>query len=569
MAGLPRLVAENRGKKESEESWASWLSPPPSEQNQTFINSKKGEGMNQKAREKLEEVEVSPYQEVREKVQEKIVPVDPVFINAPTGTVAIFGHEQVSKKMLKMIGTALSHDAFEIVYHGIKSIVFRVDGYPKSEERGLCSNFAPDTGGISINMDMTLEKALERSMDHPDTSLLASWWLEMLLNIGHELHHAVSWDTDRNKLHNNNEAQEEEEKKAEDYSSELINTLAQNYDVEPPRIEEEVWFNKQIIELFSGKEEDGWTKTQTDMIDNGYMWKHEPEDGEPIILHSFKDFVCLISNGDETAEEWNKEVITLPDGLKSLDEQLNGKKVILESTTDSTPVQAEIPIPTTEQTNAVHTDEYNDDVYDAVYEENPYSQASAPNIGPISPISPQSMPQPTTESSNVQNAQHDAETISRIAKQVYMKMFDFIFKNCVPKLNSDLGFQNPEIICTNPIPLTEEEKSVFVSMNHLDSNGRWCTDIPTTNGLLGKVMKNTRLPSYEVYLNVNNQLHKRLFIPQNPAKCNATGQLTQRAAEARAGNAIAYVIIPSEGARTQYGPSIINGQYKIPHLYPS
>lgn len=145
-----------------------------------------------------------------------------------------------------------------------------------------------------------------------------------------------------------------------------------------------------------------------------------------------------------------------------------------------------------------------------------------------------------------------------------MKMYNHIFTQCGQLKESDVGFSKPEAVCLTAIPLTDEEKTIFVSMNHLDINGRWCTDVPTTNGLFGKVMKNTKLPSYETFLNVNGITHKRLFIPQNPAKRNSAGQLTQRASEARAGNAIAYVIIPSEGAATEYGPSITNGTYNPP-----
>ena len=98
--------------------------------------------------------------------KEPLNPVDPIFINTPTGSVAIFGHEFVSKKMLQVLGIVLSHDAFEITYHGVKSIVFRTDGYPKDEGRSICANFAPDVCGISINLEKTIEKAIEGSMDH-------------------------------------------------------------------------------------------------------------------------------------------------------------------------------------------------------------------------------------------------------------------------------------------------------------------------------------------------------------------------------------------------------------------
>jgi hypothetical protein len=470
-------------------------------------------------------------------------PVDPVFINTPTGTVVVFGHEYVSKNMLQMLGTALIHDAFETIYHGVKSVVFRIDGYPKSEDRSVCATFAPDTGGICINLEKTLEKSMERSMDHPSTSLMASWWIENLLNFGHEIHHAVRWNTNRNELASSEEKREEEERRAEKYTDTLLIDLVKEYDIEPPTITSEIWFNTQIKELLDNKENDEWAENQKEMLANGYIWKHVPKDNakETIILHTFKDLICLISGGNVEEEEWNRTIIKLPEGVKTLDEQLNGKKVIIDSSPTPEPIQT--PIQT------VHTTEDYDMYQDSA---------------PITPVNVPVIPaQPLVTNMAYTGIQHDITTINRIAKQVYMKMYDFVFKNCGQLKDSDMGFTNPEAVCTTPIPLTAEETSIFVSMNHLDINGRWCTDVATTNGLLGKVMKNTKLPAYEVNLNVNGTTHKRLFIPQNPAKRKGN-QLTQRAIEARAGNAIAYIMNPEDDTVNKWGPSITNGEYKIP-----
>lgn len=471
-------------------------------------------------------------------------PVDPVFINTPTGTVAVFGHEYVSKNMLQVLGTTLSHDAFETVYHGVKSVVFRIDGYPKSNGKSLCATFGPDTGSIAINMEKTLEKTMERSMDHPSTSLMASWWIEMLLNFGHEIHHAVRWNTNRDELTSSEEKRAEEEELAEKYTDTLLIDLVKEYDIEPPTINLEPWFGTQIMELLDNNDE--WTENQKEMLTNGYIWKHVPKDKakETIILHTFKDLICLISGGNVEEEEWNKTIIKLPEGVKTLDEQLNGKKITINSSSipESTQKSSEIP-------QTIYTAEDYDIYQDSI---------------PTTPASPPAIPtQPLTANTACTGIQHDMVTINRIAKQVYMKMYNFIFKNCGQLKDSDTGFSNPEAICRSPIPLTTEESSIFVSMNHLDINGRWCTDVSTTNGLLGKVMKNTKLPAYEVNLHINGITYKRLFMPQNPAKQKG-GQFTQRAIEARAGNAIAYVMNPEDDTINKWGPSITNGEYKIP-----
>jgi len=494
-------------------------------------------------------------QVVTQKKDETTPMIVPIFINTPTGTIAVFGHEQVSRKMLELLGISFSHDAFESIYHGVKSVVFRIDGYPKKDGKMHCSNYAPDNGGITINMVKTLELSIERSMDNPETSLMASWWIEMLLNIGHELHHAVRYETKRDEFAADETLLVKEEELAENYSNELITALAQEYDIEPPAITKEVWFNSQISELLNGKDEtDTWSKAQKEMLDKNIMWKTTPDSKEEIVIHTFKDLICLIKKGDVADEEWNKPTIVIPSGIKTLDEQVNGKKVV---TNTPEAVNTTQQVNNEEQITPVDDVDELEDYYQG--ESTPTTQNQTISIQNNDFINQQAA-QPCLIA-----GQHDATTISRIAKQVYMKMYNHIFTNCTPTLNSDVGFNNPEAIISTPLLLTDEEKTIFTSMNHNDINGRWCTDIPTTNGLVGKIMKNTRLPAYEVMLTVHGQIHKRIFIPQNPAKTNAAGQLTQRAQEARAGNAIAYVIIPSNGPSTTYGPSIINNTYKAPN----
>lgn len=507
--------------------------------------------------------------------QQQTVPVhvEPTLLDTPTGMVVVWGQEYVSKRMMEILGIMLSHDAFENVYHGVKSVVFRTDGYPKESDKSICATFAPDTGSIAINMEKTLERAMDRSMDHPETSLLASWWMEMLLNFGHEIHHGVRWETSREKLYSNNEALAEEEELADKYSDSIIADLVKEYDLETPSIEEETWFNSQIIELFTGKEEtDKWVIAQKEMITNGWLWKHENKDGAPIMIYTFKDLICLLSEGNIEAAEWNKPTIQINSGAVTLDEQLNGKKV----TIDTAGVIAEEVIPVIMTPVQQEADnQYYDDV---LCDEDYTNYTAEPDVQPVAQPVMQPVAQPAAQQEfnfnstlqqtepvvqEIPGVQYDMATISRITQQVYMKVYNFIFTSCEPQRESDVGFSKPEAVLTTPIPLTAEEASIFTSMNHNDINGRWCPNVATTNGLLGKVMKNTKLPAYELTLNVNGVSYRRLLIPQNPAKVK-NGQLTQRAVEARAGNAIAYIIDQDDNTNSKYGPYIINGAYNLP-----
>lgn len=515
---------------------------------------------------------MEPQKEQAEK-QQVMVPINPTALETPSGLVMVWGFEHVSVKMLNMLKTVLSHDGFDMVYHGIKSVVFRVDGYPKENGKSICATFSPDTGSIAINMEKTFEKAIERSMDHPETSLCASWWVEMLLNFGHEAHHGVRWATDRDKLYaNEGGLLEKEELLAEKYAESLISELVQEYNIEMPNLEDEVWFNSQTSELLDSKGKDEWAKAQNEMLIEKIIWRHEPKNGEEVVVHTFKEFICLITNGDMTSEEWSKPTSQIDPNIKTLDEQLNGKIIKTNATGEQSEVVQPSPAPaatTPVSSNfANETEDYGDAYEDATegYEESYYAE---PISQPLAQATPPVATTPVATATQFDNmpAQQAAQadtmdmvTINRIAKTVYTKMYDFIFSNCGPLRDSDVGFANPEAVLTTPLLLTPEEASIFVSMDHMDVNGRWCPGVSTKNGLLGKVMKNTRLPSYEVVLSVNGTIHKRLFIPQNPNKRN-NGILTQRSLEARSGDTIAYIKNKDTDA---WGPYFINGEYKLP-----
>ena len=459
----------------------------------------------------------------------------PVILNTPTGVVAVWGAEHVSKTLLNVLDVMLAHDPFETVHHGVKSVVFRIDGFPKKGSKQICASFSPDVCGISVNLEKTIERAIERSMDNPETSLLSSWWIEMMLNLGHELHHGVRWDTDKDKL-DNDELLEEEEERAEAYANDLITQLTMHYNIELPNIKEEVWFNNQIIELLSGKGNDDWAKSQKEMINEKIVWRYEPKDSETITLHTFRDLICLISGGDMESEEWTKDTIDITNTV--IDTKTPAAATVEEHTTE-----------TVGDYDFVEDDCNCDDLYPDT------GQTTIPTYTPAAAAQPYKVPA-------AEGDLLSAEDVHRLTKSVYMKMYNHIFTHCKPLQNSDVGFSNPDAVLSIPLILTEEERRIFVSMNHHDVNMRWCPDVSTENGLLGKVMKNTKLPSYEVTLDVNGTLHRRLLIPQNPNKKN-NGTLTRRALEARAGHGIAYTKnMDTDG----WGPWIENGVYHVPKV---
>ena len=129
-----------------------------------------------------------------------------------------------------------------------------------------------------------------------------------------------------------------------------------------------------------------------------------------------------------------------------------------------------------------------------------------------------------------------------VVMSVYNKCYNHIFTYCGRKLNSDVGFEAPQMVNQKAIELTEQEKAVIVKMDCLDENDRWCPNMPTVNGLRGSIMKNTKLPCYKLYINENGVEKVRLLLPQNPAKPGSYNGYSKPALQARGGSCIMYVM---------------------------
>jgi len=169
----------------------------------------------------------------------------------------------------------------------------------------------------------------------------------------------------------------------------------------------------------------------------------------------------------------------------------------------------------------------------------------------------------------------DAQTMQNIMMQVWGRMYECLFTKC--------GFQlplSPEILA-NP----NADKSAF------DANAKFsvldgisvadipgadkliiaCTALdPTTmttkkeaitNGQVkGFVSKNAGLPMFTVYLNVNGNELKRLFVPQNPWKQNSRGY-SAPALQAQQGHKIAYIMDGADNVANKFRGKIVNGVF--------
>ena len=72
----------------------------------------------------------------------------------------------------------------------------------------------------------------------------------------------------------------------------------------------------------------------------------------------------------------------------------------------------------------------------------------------------------------------------------------------------------------------------------MDENGIRLDQVPCDGIIKGKLSKQQLLPMYELYLNINGNLHKRTFIVQNPNKKDTAGNYTSWATKVRNGHII-------------------------------
>ncbi|MFI3122456.1 MAG: hypothetical protein QX194_00775 [Methylococcales bacterium] len=463
---------------------------------------------------------------------------DPVLIDTVWGSVAVFGHELVSKKDLVILGECLSLPEFTIKQadHRVRSVVFRADNRPCSPETGrpILANCSFDAGAICINLQETFRVAVSNAKENEAVSVVASFHRNMILSFLHEIHHLAVLDGTPDNV-------EEAETEAEEWAWARLVQLAQTVNVEPAHFSECSFLNGKLSILNSS---DDWSKDQYSMMDHRVMYT--------IGLNgyfTFKGYIRLIDGGKESNPLWSKtipidspSVISKPVYVKPVPEYKIDEQVYI-------PVQQPAP-PSTPPTSPVEV-EYEEEEYHPQY--NNYDDDDGVTYEPIQPVKPPVQPpvvkhppaqQPVVKQATVQSdSPLSADERAKIVIGVYERCNAFIFDNCGQVLNSDQAFENPEKVMSHGIPLSELERSIIVKMDCQDVNGRWCPTMSTTGGMLfGGVMKNTKLPYYKLFINMGAGVQKcRLLLPQNPAKLTIGGEYTFPAQQTRAGNEILYI----------------------------
>ena len=487
---------------------------------------------------------------------------DPLFIQTHHNAVAIFGHEHVSEKEIVVLAHCLRLPEFgpDEDSHGIKSVVFRSDNRPV----GRMAECEPNAGSITINLMRTFEVSLERCQDaEPDTNIMAVYHRNMILNMLHEIHHINYL---RSGIELTKEQLADAEESAEKWAIESLVAMSRIHDLEPDPAAANPFLAKQIHEMLLTFKDD-FGQHQREMITNHTMLHIDDSRVARECHLNFGQYINVLFTESQDIDHAR----LLPPGEKdpvlrhvlSLDSigprQMVKASVELvkpEPTMDYSEVQQRVletygPTSTVigggmDDIDSIEEPEWtNDEAYIAYYddpfnyeaEQTSYSAANRFVPPPEEPV----LQNDTQEVMKYNDNGYTPKTASPIIVEVYKRIYNHIFAECRPQLNSDMAFAYPEGVI-KPIMLNDEERKIVVACDCLDNQGRWCAGRKTTDGMVrGHITSRQKLPAYKLYLNVGGKESVRTLMPQSVNTRYADGNLKKTSLAARGGSCILWV----------------------------
>jgi hypothetical protein len=501
-----------------------------------------------------------------------IVRHDPTFINTDAGAIAVYGHENVSKKFLEIVGAMLTTGDLEDTDHNVRSIVLRTDGLPMKPnadgdvvaQLGL---FELDSGAVVLNLMHIFSTALDAAIDNPVFSIECCLHQTLLVTALHEFHHAATLFEDsvqrKAVLTGDVDVIKEMDDDADAWAAAALYNLAKVYDIEPAHISESPFFAAQLMELLTGDKSD-FVKNQTWMHENHVLFfKEGTDEAEDAVMHTFKEVCHVLSGAELDDPEWQKQTIAAPiTMMDQVEEVLDGSSDSIDGVVTPPAVTAgdagttavnEVPVdvePHVAMSDDVEMDtsygDYCDDDYaaDIAAAGAPVQQSAVPMTGqPAGQPAVQQQAQPGPAQNQAPAPQTPAQAplaagqvyphpgvdndrAAQIVRDVMDRCVKHIFGVCgrahaYPEQDWDFGDGGPVCNVNNvanmSIPLTEEEKRVIVKCDHHDANGKWCPgDLITNSGLVGWVTKNVRIPMYKIYCNIGGFEYQRTIVPQDP-----------------------------------------------------
>jgi hypothetical protein len=488
-----------------------------------------------------------------------LVSQDPMFILTPAATIAVYGHEHISKKMLEIFGLIMNLDEVSggknPVDHNVRSIIIRTDNQPKmADGKAIMAGQAYGFGSIAINLVETFRGTKRAIEEDALVSLHQLWHNNLIMDLLHEVHHMIM----RDEPCLDEKVEKERDALAEEWAIQTRNFMAQNYNIEPLTFRDETFFHAEAMKALVEWQNGDDAAKEIYRLQNHMLINHVkltiPADkalGLPeAYVTSFKKVMQLLLGIHLDAAEWNKPT----DGESmNLEQFLMGLNRIQPTVTTVGGAPWDGDDEPGYSGDDVHT-ETRVLGPESAFMQNPSAFYTPPvNNAPPQPFTPASfapantwqtltgqqnpLMNPTPAPAPLPNHGLSPDEVRTAAMSVYAKCYNHIFTHCGQLVNSDLAFSNSEAVSSMPIALTPAEAAVVYLMDAQTALGQPQKGMPTTEGLRGFTFSKSKLPVYMLYINDGTgKPTMRKLMPQNTANASKPGQA------ARAGSRIMYIV---------------------------
>jgi hypothetical protein len=508
----------------------------------------------------------------------------------------MFGDEHVSQQEVDIIAFMLDRPEFVAVGPWVHSIVLRKEAYTSELEEGVAYILAAcslDTKGIVMNLADLFSAA--DFVSRKTCSLQFNFHKLFFTALGHELHHLLVYNCrpkDAVASAKNPDLKVIADEDAQTFAEGLLESMAREYNLEPPPLQESPYLAGAIAELLTDDPDEDQNKqgdqtfrdTQRMLISRGLM-AYEPADEKKKLaelkLRTFRE-VMAVSSKDSNNPEWElpaKPIPTLasrpeakPEPVEQA-EQAEQATYQPQSMTEYASQSMEQPIAASAGASVGYSEpepvwEGQGDPWEEsepVYDTEPYVDHTDPAncteyagfmpgtpapVNTVQPVMPEPPPEPARRI--------PANTVIDISKlpeeqrwvfKTYFDIYQLCYQKCLPydMRAAETGidyrvFEKLDVAFKEPIPLTPQQVAQIPAYDfNFDDTVRSTAE---TRSIVGYPSCKGMLPAFRLHVVQKDGATKiRYITPQNPnARDKATGLLTKNALEARSGKKILLIL---------------------------
>ncbi len=422
---------------------------------------------------------------------------------------------------------------------------------------GIWGMFHAPSRSIVINIQQHLGAIMDQIQDvkYMNTSVKVILIHELLDTIFHEAHHASTCAENENW-----EKGDLKEEDATEYAAQMSWDCAETLDVDVEKFGTTI--DEFLTGLYQDLEEDVkevncklWKRLQFHMLSNNVNY-YNPDKGLEIVSvrEVFEAQVqpkeAWAPTDDNSFHSYMK--VNIPQ------EEVITEQVVIKPVAPITPVEPVTAVTTTATVTAAPSqptmtvaegyDPLDDICTEMVTEEEEYVPPATTT--PVQQVTVAPVAQTTQVVAQTPQVVAPAQTldiqrIQHIAELVMRRMFHHVFTKC--EFNTAGGFNNVNAIL-EPISIADIDGAteLFAKQDTLNDQGIFVSHADT-NGMIKGLPTASGLPRYTFYMNIGGNMHKRVFIAQNPTKVNASGMPTAWATKAQSGGRIMMLLADNQG----------------------